>query len=63
MFFSLSALSFIDIDLFFLHAQYERTALMWAARNGHVESVLMLIELGAEKEAKNIVRVRHMITI
>ncbi len=29
---------------------------MWAARNGHMDSVQLLIELGAEKEAKNIVR-------
>ena len=29
---------------------------MWAARNGHMDSVQMLIELKAEKEAKNVVR-------
>jgi|SouAtlMetagenome_1021521.scaffolds.fasta_scaffold261598_1 ankyrin repeat protein len=33
--------------------QYGRTAMMWAAHNGHVEVVDRLLAAGADKDAKN----------
>ena len=33
--------------------QYGRTAMMWAAQNGHVEVVGRLLAAGADKDAEN----------
>ncbi len=37
----------------------ELTALIWAAEKGHTACARLLLELGADKEAKNIVRSKH----
>ncbi len=38
------------------HAQYGRTALIWAAAKGHADCVRLLLDAGADKEAKCKVR-------
>ncbi len=42
----------------FLHSrvQFGMTALMWAASNGHADCARLLLDAGADKEAKNEVR-------
>ncbi len=37
-------------------AQYEMTALLWATYNGHADCVQLLMEVGADKEARDKVR-------
>jgi ankyrin repeat protein len=39
------------------NAQYGTTALIWAAREGYADSVRLLIDAGADTEAKSQVRV------
>ncbi len=41
-----------------MHAQNGRTALFYAAIKGHAECVRLLLDAGADKEAKNNVRGR-----
>jgi ankyrin repeat protein len=41
-------------------SQEDRTALMWAAMNGHTEAVKALIENGADVDAKETVRRRYI---
>ena len=43
-------------------SQEGRTALMWAAKNGHTEVVKALIEKGADMKATEKVRRRHYVS-
>jgi hypothetical protein len=42
-------------------SQEGRTALMWAAMNGHTEAVKALIENGADVKVKDKVRLRYCV--
>jgi hypothetical protein len=42
-------------------SQYEMTALMRAAENGHADCLRLLIDAGADKEARNNVRRRSLL--
>jgi hypothetical protein len=56
---SIIIISLFQINFFVrigTRAQYEMTALMWAAYNGHADCVRLLMEVGADKEARDKVR-------
>jgi hypothetical protein len=43
------------------HAQFGRTALNWAARQGHVDCARLLLDAGADKKPKDRVRTSVMV--
>ena len=43
----------MKISHFFLYLQLDRTALQWAAANGHLEIIQMLINASADIEAQD----------
>lgn len=42
--------------IIYAEIQHGHTALMWAAQQGHTVCVRLLLEAGADKEARNVVR-------
>ena len=52
----MSCLFMLILSLLREHAQDEMTALLWAAMEGHADCVRLLLDAGADKDAKNNVR-------